>query len=470
VSARIELLRRLLEAVDRLDPPYREAIALRYFDDLPPRVIAQRLGIPVNTARTHVRRGLERLRAELDPGPGRGRETFLAALVPLLGGDLGSLGGVASLPSPGKTVPMHHPIVLAASALLLGTLTWLLVRPGEPHAVSGSPSVVLAPKPPEAALAEPVEARATAPPSERVRASGPAGRTQASAWTVRGSVRSGGVPYPSVRLIGRVFAGGRPVGTPLFEERFQASAEGDFAWAPATPQGLFNVEVRAERPEGFDRSAHAWFLAGDPPPEDWVLVVYPSDATIRGTVRGPDGAPLAGAWVALSLGDEERGMRSAADETFRLGCVSWRAPPVVTAWRAGFAPGLAELVPLFPGSERDYEITLEPELRLHGTVRGADGAPLAGAEVSVERQQLSSASSSAPSLVGPWPRTLTDAAGRYEIAGIHPRATSVVLRASAPDHRPGRIVCPTPATMVERSWDFSLARGVTVTGHVRAAG
>ena len=36
-SARIEILQRLLAAVDRLEPQYREAIVLRYFDDLPPR-------------------------------------------------------------------------------------------------------------------------------------------------------------------------------------------------------------------------------------------------------------------------------------------------------------------------------------------------------------------------------------------------------------------------------------------------
>src|SRR6185436_7890659 len=66
-------------------------------DALPPRVIAQRLGVPVNTARTH-----ERLRGELDPGPGREREAMLAALVPLLGPSsalpTGSRPGSHSLP------------------------------------------------------------------------------------------------------------------------------------------------------------------------------------------------------------------------------------------------------------------------------------------------------------------------------------------------------------------------------------
>jgi DNA-directed RNA polymerase specialized sigma24 family protein len=39
LSAQLELLRKLLDAVDRLDEPYRAAIGLRFFDDLPPRAI-----------------------------------------------------------------------------------------------------------------------------------------------------------------------------------------------------------------------------------------------------------------------------------------------------------------------------------------------------------------------------------------------------------------------------------------------
>src|SRR5688572_14965663 len=84
-SARIEILRRLIEAVDRLEEPYRTAIVLRFFDELPPREIARRRGLPVNTVRSHVQRGLEHLRSELDGEHGRGREAFLAALAPLAG-------------------------------------------------------------------------------------------------------------------------------------------------------------------------------------------------------------------------------------------------------------------------------------------------------------------------------------------------------------------------------------------------
>src|SRR5262245_40134074 len=83
LSAKLELLHALLDAVAALEEPHRTAIGLRFFDDLPPRAIAKRLGLPVNTVRTHVRRGLAELRRRLAERPGR--EGFLAGLAPLAG-------------------------------------------------------------------------------------------------------------------------------------------------------------------------------------------------------------------------------------------------------------------------------------------------------------------------------------------------------------------------------------------------
>ncbi|MEZ6009465.1 MAG: sigma-70 family RNA polymerase sigma factor, partial [Planctomycetota bacterium] len=57
---------RVLQHLALLDDRYRRAIELRYFEDLPPREAAARLGLPVETVRTHVRRGIEQLRMRLD--------------------------------------------------------------------------------------------------------------------------------------------------------------------------------------------------------------------------------------------------------------------------------------------------------------------------------------------------------------------------------------------------------------------
>jgi RNA polymerase sigma-70 factor, ECF subfamily len=49
-------------AVAGLAEPYREVIALRFFGELSLDEIAQATGRPLNTVKTHLRRGLERLR------------------------------------------------------------------------------------------------------------------------------------------------------------------------------------------------------------------------------------------------------------------------------------------------------------------------------------------------------------------------------------------------------------------------
>jgi len=49
-------------AVGELPEPYREVVALRFFGELSLAEVADATGRPVNTVKTHLRRGLERLR------------------------------------------------------------------------------------------------------------------------------------------------------------------------------------------------------------------------------------------------------------------------------------------------------------------------------------------------------------------------------------------------------------------------
>ena len=68
--ARFELHRRVAEAVAGLAEPYRTAVLLRFYESLPPRTVASRTGVPVETARTRIRRGLTLLRGALDRAAG----------------------------------------------------------------------------------------------------------------------------------------------------------------------------------------------------------------------------------------------------------------------------------------------------------------------------------------------------------------------------------------------------------------
>ena len=54
--------RAIRDAVAGLPEPYREVVALRFFADLSLMEVAEATGRPLNTVKTHLRRGLERLR------------------------------------------------------------------------------------------------------------------------------------------------------------------------------------------------------------------------------------------------------------------------------------------------------------------------------------------------------------------------------------------------------------------------
>ena len=62
-----EMRSEIRDAVRDLPEPYREVVALRFFADLSLAEVAEATGRPVNTVKTHLRRGLERLRPVLTP-------------------------------------------------------------------------------------------------------------------------------------------------------------------------------------------------------------------------------------------------------------------------------------------------------------------------------------------------------------------------------------------------------------------
>lgn len=98
-----EILERVVGAVLSLDEPYRRAVLLRFYEDLPPRRIAERLELPIETVRTRLRRGLAQLRARLDADVPE-RRSWLLALVPF--------------------VPPPSPIRSGAHAMIHSPVTW----------------------------------------------------------------------------------------------------------------------------------------------------------------------------------------------------------------------------------------------------------------------------------------------------------------------------------------------------------
>lgn len=82
VLAQVEQHRLVADAVLQLREPYRRAVVLRFWHDLPPRAIAERLGLPVATVKTHLQRGLAELRERLARHAGDER-AWLLALAPV---------------------------------------------------------------------------------------------------------------------------------------------------------------------------------------------------------------------------------------------------------------------------------------------------------------------------------------------------------------------------------------------------
>jgi RNA polymerase sigma-70 factor (ECF subfamily) len=123
VIAKARLARRMTDAVLALDEPYRTTLLLRYFDELPPREIAKRLDRPVNTVRTHLERGLAKLRTELDAEYGD-RETWAFAFLPLCV-DRTALTTSGSLLLQTGGILMLCKFVLPAAILLILGAAWI---------------------------------------------------------------------------------------------------------------------------------------------------------------------------------------------------------------------------------------------------------------------------------------------------------------------------------------------------------
>lgn len=82
---RAETLKRLTAALADLPAPQRDVLLLRYFEDLPPREIARRLGAPVATIKSRHHRALVALRARLDEDDDARGATWRVALMPVAG-------------------------------------------------------------------------------------------------------------------------------------------------------------------------------------------------------------------------------------------------------------------------------------------------------------------------------------------------------------------------------------------------
>jgi len=96
IAEQEETRRIVVDALLSLDEPYRSAIVLRYYKDLPHKEAAKRLGVPIETMRTRLKRGMEQLKQRLDKSHDGNRRSWLVALAPFCGASLTSSTAKAS--------------------------------------------------------------------------------------------------------------------------------------------------------------------------------------------------------------------------------------------------------------------------------------------------------------------------------------------------------------------------------------
>ncbi len=82
--ARVKMQRELVEIVLMLEEPYRKVVLLRYFEELTPKRIAEKEGLPISTVKTQLARGIELLRKCLDRQHGGDGKGWVMALLPIL--------------------------------------------------------------------------------------------------------------------------------------------------------------------------------------------------------------------------------------------------------------------------------------------------------------------------------------------------------------------------------------------------
>ncbi len=424
VVEREAVRRRVVEAVLGLEEPYRSAVLLRFYEDLPPREMAARLGQPVETVKTHLKRGLARLRERLDSEYGRDRRAWGVALLPFAGRQSAAGAGGAAV---GGGFAMAGKAKLAAAVLVLaagGFGLWAVL-------VGSSPGPVTS------ARAEEGSAEVDRAASRREEARPPEFHVAGPASTSAPIAPGGGPPPPVAgppapaeaepptgTIVVRVtdLTEGRPLDrfTCCFQVEGGAFVQAD-GWA-----GRLEVAIEIP-PDVAAASVTVWttdirpgvrtsrVVSLAPGARVEVDLAAASGPQVVGYVDGADGKVLEGALVffgeeSRARGDEpfkpfdERrikdGARTDASGRFAVRGEGRR----LTIWHPDWSP---VTVPV----ESAGRVRLPPRGTLRGRIVDAAGLPVAAAAVALDRTR----------------KTTTDADGRFSYDRVEAGVRGLLL-------------------------------------------
>jgi len=408
--ARAALHRDLMEAVLGLPDPYRTAILLRYLDEIPPREIAARQGVPVRTIATRLQRGLQLLRARLKIVDLPARRAWLAALLPWI-------ENATQFAAPG--ILMSATTKVAGAGLLaavLAAIAW--------WASAGSSEANKSPEgaPPSAGAGAASAPASVQGPGTAARTSGVGGQSPQNAQDAGAALRGRvvdelgtGIPGARVALLHSEGSYSMLRGISRVEDRAAAetTAGADGTFRIAAPESEpHDLEARAP---GFAASrVYSQYVGIDVE----LRLVRAARLEVR-LLEEPTRAPVAGAPVRLisrAPTSMIRGSRmlGVSDESGRL-VFEDVAPGRYDFWveSSRHEHTVGNLLDLAPGESKSAEMLLRPGSALRGTVTSAStGAPIVGAEVSASWTFTSA--------------VRTGAAGEFEMRNLSKRMARVL--------------------------------------------
>lgn len=429
IVARENARRGVVEALTKLDEPYRSTLLLRFYEDLPPREVARRTGVPVETARTRIKRGLALLREDLDRRSSGDRSAWVSALMPLAapklaleqaGGGAGSVLGVVLL-------------------VLGGVVATLAVAVWNSAADDSAPTPVAA-SPQSAPLGSGAPSAANALAAQRA--------TSVRARLVR-VVRADDSPVANVLVRWRSAAEGAA------EEHWFTDESGASALSHALVPGDLLQVAATDATRALTLRVDATHLRGD----EWRAVVERC-SSVRGRVTDARGAPQAGVqvWALSAEGPllADGAPRSAFAQTlsdasgnFALLELPQHFYVHASSAHASLPRGL-EFEDAEPNAHRDLALILEPTWRVAGRVVDDAGRAVAGAELAAWTHDRRGAGRAARIDSASWRNLLRHTTrsrddGSFEFVGGLP-AISHNLSVEAPDHSPLalRVVGPEP--------------------------
>jgi RNA polymerase sigma factor (sigma-70 family) len=286
----VQVFREIAESVLELREPYRSAVIMRFWESLPPRAIASRLGTTPATVQNRIARGLAILRERLDRKRG-GRQAWLSALVPWIDPPSAQVAiSVGGLLVNAKLVVAALSVVLAAGIFVVwrqidGRASPGAAVPGTAGAAASTGGAAELGAPAESALGAPAPAdpRRSLSAAEAASAAAPAAPAVAP-HVVRGRVLDvAGFPLGGIAL--GADAKGPPLSTSGADGRFELSTSASSLRLSSADPAWTTVRAAAWRP--------------DTKTEPFVVVARSLD--VEGRVEEVGGQPLSSARIRFAL-------------------------------------------------------------------------------------------------------------------------------------------------------------------------